>query len=362
LATPHQVTVGNLLYTVVDDCTTTYWAILTGSVADEILGDLYAPDFTVDTGRADLPSKTTANGLFAVTGYPDQSFPNHSSVTYPPLSLDIRAAGFRELTVSVPVPAGAPFPIVVPPQKLRRLPVRIQGRVVDDLTRAPYPGSLVLSVDNPTVPPTIHTTALRTPLYFDHPTAPQAQFVNLGVPSPASLTAPVSAGDKVLNVNTRTGLGAGSIVQLSSASNVIVEYGVMDHLSPGPPASAGQVFLKNPLNRSYASGLPTTVQYYTPTPVGLPIGLSADANAGDGVLLAPQLLNGATPLVVDPGTLIEEYHEIGALTDSDGYYGLDGMGRVQEIFLFSSQGAVQQTVGWFIEYDNAINVVDLRLS
>ena len=37
--------------------------------------DLYAPGFTVDTGRADLATKTTANGLFAVTGYPDHIFP-----------------------------------------------------------------------------------------------------------------------------------------------------------------------------------------------------------------------------------------------------------------------------------------------
>jgi len=79
-------------------------------------------------------------------------------------------------------------------------------------------------------------------------------------------------------------------------------------------------------------------------------------------LLAGQLLNGASTLVVDSGSLTAEYHEVGALTDSDGYYGLDGMGRVREIFLFSTQGGLQQTVPWFIEYDHATNLVDLRLS
>lgn len=365
MATPHQVAVGNLLYTVVDDCTTTYWALLTGSVTDEILGDLYAPGFTVNTGRADLATKTTANGLFAVTGYPDQSFPNHSSINSPNVNLELKAPGFRDLTISQPILAGVPFPIVVPPQKLRRLPVRIQGRVVNDLTRAPYAGSLVLSVDDPNNPPSIHTTALRTPLYFDHPTAPVAQLVTITAPSGPSLTAAVTAGDQILNLSSRSGLGTGSVIQLSNASKLIVEYGVVDQVIPAPSATAGQVLLRNALNRSYAAGVATTVSFVTAGAASGTINLSADVNAGDGVLLAPQLMNGTaliTTLVVDPGTPIVEYHEIGALTDSDGYYGLDGMGRVPEIFLFSSQGALQQTVGWFIEYENAVNVVDLRLS
>jgi hypothetical protein len=360
VATPHQVQVGNLLYTVVDDCTTSYLAILTGSVTDEILGELYAPEFTVDTGRADLPSKTTANGLFAVTGYPDQSFPHHSSTTYT-VSLELKAPGFRDLRITQPILAGAAFPVIVPPAVLRRLPVRIQGRIVNDLTRAPIPGALVLSVDNPTTPPVIHTTALRTPLHFDHASGTAAQLVTVTVVGGSSLNADVSAGDKVINLLARTGLGPNSIVQLSNASQVKVEYGVVDHLGPGAPALPGQVFLRNALNRSFLQGLATTVQFVTAAPVGGPATLATDANAGDGVLLATQLLNGAA-LVVDSGTLTAEYHEVGALSDSDGYYRLDGMGRVQEIFLQGSQGALQQKIGWFIEYDHATNVVDLRLA
>jgi hypothetical protein len=251
--------------------------------------------------------------------------------------------------------------VVVPTAALRRVPVRIQGRVVNDLTRAPIPNALVLSVDNPTTPPAIHTTAVRTPLYFDHAIGAAAQLVNIVPAGGTSLTAAVAAGDQVLTLLSRTGLGPNSVVQLSNSSNGTTEYGVVDHLGPGAPALRGQVFLRNALNRSYADLLATTVQFVTATLVGGPATLATDANAGDGVLLANQLLNGTT-LVVDSGTPIVEYHEVGALTDSDGYYGLDGMGRVQEIFLQSSQGALQKTVGWFIEYDRAINVVDLRLS
>ena len=357
MATPHQVQVGSLRYTVVDDCTTTYWAIITGAVTDEILGEFYAPDFTVETGRPDLPSKTTGNGLFVVTGYPDQSFPNHSSITYPPLTLQLKAPGFREFTLLVPMPAGAPFPIeITPSPQLRRLPVRIQGRIVNDLTRAPIPNAVVLSVDDPLAPPLVHTMALRTPLYFDHLNTTAVQLVNLGAAGGANLSADVAAGDQVLNLSTLAGLSIGALVRLSSAAGVSVEYGVVVSLSPGVP---NQAFLSNRLNRSYAMAA-TTVHFFNATPVGGVANLAADANAGNGVLVANQLLSGTT-LVVDTGSLAE-YHEIGALTDGDGYYGLDGMGRVQEVFLQASQGALQQTVGWFIEYDNAINVVDLRLS
>lgn len=358
MATSHQVTVDDLLYTVVDDCTTSYWALLTGSVTDEIFGEIYAPGFTVVTGRADLQLKKTVNGLYALTGYPDLSFPHHDTTGYN-LNLQMKAPGFRDFSFVQPVTAGLPFPIQIPPKALRRLPVRIQGRVVNDLTRVPIAGAQVLSVDDPVTPPTIHTTAIRAPLYFDHALGVQAQNVTMNTPVVLSLTADVASGDAVLNLLNRSGLAANSVIQLRNSSQTVVEYVVVDHLGPGAPAT-GQVFLRSSLNHSYPKSAAVTL--FTPSLAGAPTTLSTDANAGDGVLLAGQLLNGASTLVVDSGSLTAEYHEVGALTDSDGYYGLDGMGRVREIFLFSTQGGLRQTVSWFIEYDHAVNVVDLRLS
>jgi hypothetical protein len=357
LATPHQVTVGNLLYTVVDDCTTTYWALLTGSVTDEILGELYAPDFTIVTGRPELQLKKTPNGLFALTGYPDLSFPHHDITSYN-LNLVLKAPGFRDLSWVQGVPAAQPFPILIPPRALRRWPVRIQGRVVNDLTRAPISNAQVLSVDDPLNPPTVHVTAMRAPLYFDHAMGIQAQNVTMNTPLTLNLNADVASGDNVISLLNRAGLTGNPVIQFSNSSQTVVEYAVVDHLGPGAPA-AGQVFLRNALFHSYPQS--ATVTRFTPNLVGGFASLSSDANAGDGVLLANQLLNGTSTLVVDSGSLTAEYHEIGALTDGDGYYGLDGMGRVPEVFLFSTQGGLQQTVPWFVEYDHAINVVDLRL-
>jgi hypothetical protein len=173
------------------------------------------------------------------------------------------------------------------------------------------------------------------------------------------LQADTIAAAQMIELSSRTGLGAGSIVQLSNSSRTIVEYGVVDHLGPGPAASAGPVFFRNAFNRSYA--MASTVQIVTATPTGGAATLAGTANAGDGVVVASALLNGTT-LVVDAGSPTEEYHEVGAFSDADGYYGLDGLGRVQEIFLQAAQGGLQQTVGWFIEYDQPINLLDFRLS
>jgi len=350
----YGVQAGNWSYVVEDDCSTNYWAIVTGTVTDEILGNMFAPGLNVDTKRPDLPSKVTPNGLFAITGYPQQSFPVSATLT-----LYFNAPGFHGSQLKVSVPAGGPFPVVAGTVVLRRLPVRIQGRVVNANTRAPLPNALVLAVDDPNTPPVVHTTAVRSPLYFDHLNGVSVQNVTIAVTGSPSLQADTVAGTQVIELNSRTGLAAGSIVQLSKSSKTIVEYGVVDHLGPGPAASGGQVFFRNALNRSYA--MASTVQVVTATPAGGAATLKGAASAGDGVVVASVLLNGTT-LVVDPGSLNEEYHEVGALSDADGYYGLDGMGRVQEIFLQAAQGGLQQTAGWFIEYDQPINLLDFRLS
>jgi len=358
VATPHQVTVGSLVYTVVDDCTTTYWAIITGAVVDEILGDLYAPGISVVTGRADLPAKSTENGLFAITGYPQQSFPHHDTMLYS-VTFTISAPGFRDLKFTQGIGIGVPFPVVITsPIPLRRLPVRVQGRVVNDLTRAPLAGVTVTTVDDPVTPPAVHAMALRTPLYADHPSTPPVpvQLAGLTPLGTSALAEDVKAGDNIVNLANLTGLALGSLVQLTSPGNVLVEYGVVIGLNPGAP---NQAVLQSPLNRSYSKNGPVA-NFFSAGTTGGVAHLVKDANAGDGVLVADQLLSGTT-LVVDSGPAAE-YHEIGAVSDTDGYYSFDGVGSVPEIFLFAKQGALQQTAAWFIEYDQAVNIVDLRLS
>ena len=357
MAGQYQVDAGNEVYTVVDAETTTYWAVITGMATDEIFGALGALDLSVAVNRTGLGTKALANGLYAITGYPAQSFPNLSSTSYT-VSYVLSATGFRDLPVTVTIPVNATFPVSAPATAMRRLPVRIQGRVVTGTTRLPISGAAIVSIDNPSAPPTVHTTVLRSPLYFAHASGAAAQQVSIATAGSALLTQDVTGGDRVLNLSARTGLAANSIVRLTYASGVLLEYGVVDHLGPGAASAPGQVFLRYALNRSYpVAG--TAVAFVNATPTGGAATLSTDADADDGVLLASQLFSQTVAL--ETGGPLAEVHEVGALSDSDGYYGLDGVGRVQEIFLQATQGASHELADWFVEYDQPLNVVDFRL-
>jgi hypothetical protein len=349
------------LYTVVDDITTVYAAVITGMVTDEILGDFSSPDFTVEVSRNDLASKTTERGLYAVATYPDVAFPLLNSQSYP-ISWVLQAPGFRDFPLSVTIPQNAVFPVPAPVAAMRRLPVRIQGRVVKDATRQPIGGALVVAVDNPNPPspppppPLPHTTLMRSALYFDHPVNTKVQQVNLTNVGNAKLTQPAPAGTQVLNLTTTAGLVGSAFIQLATPSLTSVEYGVVDHLGSAP----GQVFLRNALNRSYGDGAATNVQFVTAAPAGGAASAMIDANAGDGIIVADSLLNVST-VVVDAASATKiEYHEVGAISGSDGYYALDGMGRVQQLFLQANPPGTP-VVPWFIVYDQPVNVVDFRL-
>ena len=144
----------------------------------------------------------------------------------------------------------------------------------------------------------------------------------------------------------------------ATASQTLVEYAQVQ----GPGLAAGQIVLRNGLNRSYGAGAGTDVQFVTATPAGSASSLLIDADAGDGVLVTDQLFQSGT-LVADGGSpALVEYHELGAIADGNGYYGFEGVGRVQQLFLRANPATPGTPVlPWAIEFDQPINVVDLQV-
>lgn len=362
MSTVWSITVNDHLYEVVDDCSSVYTVIITGAVTDEILGKLYAPAFSVEVARNDLQSKTTAQGLYAISGYVNASFPKLSSISYT-IDFTLRAPGFRDYSLTIILPVNPVFPLPVPAAAMRRLPVRLQGRVVLDASGVPVSGATVVTVDNPNPPspppppPIPHTMLLRSPLYFAHPVNTPVQQVTLATTGTAKLTQPAAVGSTSLLLDNTAGLTGSAFVQLATPSLTLVEYATVK----GPGSQPGEVLLNNPLNRSYAVGTASTVQFVTATTTGAVSKLLLDADSGDGLLVADQLLQVAT-LVVDDGSPVVEYHEAGALTDSNGYYAVDGIGRVQQIFLRANPLTPgTPVIPWAIEFDQAVNVVDFRI-
>jgi hypothetical protein len=348
LAESYVVEANGRQYTVVDDCSISYRVLIVGSATDEIFGDLFAPDLRVSIDRPLLNPKATPSGLFAIAGYPEQAFPLLGS-TATGVNLTFEATGFRTATAPMIVHMNQVFPAAAPAVALRRLPVRIQGRVVTDtLPRTPVSGVLIYGQN---------VTLLRSPLYFAHPGGTVVQEVVLSSAGSGKLDSDLRAGVRVLDLHTQSGLAPNVVLRLSNADQSVVEYGVVDHLGPGPVSQPGQVFLTNSLNRSFSQG--TVAQFLTAAPGGVPLTLTAQSDAGDGVLQTGQVITGAT-VVVDPGTPAAEFHEIGALSDSEGFYGLDGMGRVREIALQPDNHA-NALVEWALDYDQAVNIVDFRI-
>lgn len=348
--------VDGTLYTVVTDVTTTYSVVITGLVTDEIMGSFNSPGLVVVLTRKDLQTKTAGQGLYAITGYPSQSFP----VLPTSLTFTLKAPGFRDYPVTVPIPLSPLFPVGAPTVAMRRLPVRLQGRVVSDATGLPQAGALILSVDNPSPPspppppPIPHSMLLRSPLYSAHAVNAPAQAVTLTVAGSALLTQPFRGGSSTLTLNNTTGLTGSAFIQIATPGSVLLEYAQVASVGP----AAGQVQLATALNRSYGVGPASAVSFVTAAPTGSVAHLLLDADSGDGIVVADTLLSAKT-LVIDGGTPAEEYHEVGALTDSNGYYGFDGVGRVQEIFLQANSST--PATPWMIEYDQATNIVDFRI-
>jgi hypothetical protein len=343
-----QIDTGELVYSMVDDFTSVYRAVIIGFVTDELFGALNAADVTVEVDRKDLDTKTTNGGTFAVMGY-------ISAKSYT-ANLVIRARGFRDFKVAVPVAANASSPATAPPIALRRAVVRVQGRVVaDTASRAPIAAAKVVAVDDPTSPaPATHVLGLRSTLSVAHAAGKTVREIAMTSLGSATLNMNAPAGAKTMALSTTTGLLAGSVIRLANATETQVSYAVAASVAAG---SAG---LRDPLNTSFfAAG--TSVQFLSPGASGLGGVLNGDADAGDGVLLSSAALTGNT-LEIEPGSASVEYCETGALTDADGYYAINGVGRSAQIFFEASHSGFTSKVSpWMVEFDKAVNVLDFRL-
>jgi hypothetical protein len=362
LSTPHQVPANGMLYTVVDDCVTVFSAMIVGSVSDEILGRFDSSSLQVKFARNDLRATVSRQGMYAISALPPRSFPKLDTQSYT-VDYTLHADGFRDVSLTVNIPASPTLPVPAPATAMRRLPVRLQGRVVQDANGLPVAGALIVCVDNPNPPspppppPLPHTLLMRSPVYSAHAMNAPVQQVNLSTAGTAHLTQPAAAGSRTILLDTTAGLSGSAFVQLANTASTIVEYATVSAIGPQP----GLVTLDNPLNRSYAPGAATTVRFVTASPAGSTAHLLLDAGAGDGVLIADTLLQVNT-VAIDLGGGAVEYHELGALTGSDGYFAADGIGCAAQIFLRPNPGTPGlPIVPWFIEYDQAVNVVNFRI-
>jgi hypothetical protein len=352
-----------LVYSVVPDLTTEYSALIVGNVEDE-LSDEMLDRVAVSTSWPATRVSSGLGGLFAISGYPERALPELASRAYT-LDLTFQAPGYVTTTRSVLIPAGSTLPVTAPPVRLRPLPVRLQGRITDTTTaQAPVSGARVRAVDNPLGPPVDHTLLLRTPVSFSHAAATAVR-VRALTPTGAScaLAAARRAGQTTATLTSRAGVVVGSIVQFGT--DVAMEFGVVAALAPQPanPTLPGDVTLQAGLQHSHATA--TSVLPVTAGPIAASATLAEGADAGDGVLLITSALDGATVEILDAAPAHTEYRAVGALTDVQGYYGVDGVGRTDTLYLdvdAAGFSPLSAPVAWRMHFDGTPNIVDFKLS
>jgi hypothetical protein len=339
----YQTQAQGLVYTVVDDLLSTYAAVITSLLVDEVAGTPLQVQAVITPDLPGLGVNLKDTALFAVTGYVELAFPKLATTPYT-VNLKIVAPNYRLATVTVPIPAGSTLPIVFPAVNMRPLPVRLQGRVVKESDRSAIAGATISSAD-------ASVLLLRSPLYFDHVSGITVNAYTFPAAGAArNVVAPVTVGSSTVFLNNNVGLG-GKTLQIGSVP--LAEVITVQTVGP----AAGQVNLQNNLNSSFPANTPA--QPVNPT-AGVGSTLKRSSNVGDGLLVLAGPL-AATGIQVSDGAQ-SEFHLLNAITDAAGYYHLNGLDGVSSLDLSASAGGFTTgTTTWFLVYNVPVNVVDFRL-
>ncbi|OLB36151.1 MAG: hypothetical protein AUH11_12010 [Acidobacteria bacterium 13_2_20CM_57_17] len=342
----HQIEAGDMLYTVVDDLTSSYKAIFTSALVDETTG---AAIQTVPVLTADLPGISTrlAEGaLIAGATYVERVFPDLATKAYT-IHVAIVAPGYQDAILTVNIPIAATFPVLVPALVMRRMPIRLQGRVVKASDRTPIAQAAVAAKNNKTL-------FLRAPVRFAHLSGITINSLNFTPTGPLrKVAADVRPGASRVVLDNNGGLAFGDHLQLGD--DPAAEIYEVTSVGPDP----GLVVLQSPLAASFAMNAPArkvTVSGASGTTT-----LNRSADAGDGVLVVNTALTDKGIEIVDGA--LTEYHWLNAISDAAGYYHARGVAGVKSLeLLCNATGFSTFDQPWFPEYSNLVNVVDFRLT
>jgi hypothetical protein len=309
------------------------------------------PAFTVSVDHPRVGIKIGQDGFFVLAADVALVFPDLDSSAYA-LNLTVQAAGFQQVNLPVPIPAGSVFPLAFLGVALHNQPLRIEGRITMGLGGAPVGDApVVIAVPN--------LLTLRTPMHFDHTAGIPVQactFTPLG--AARALVQPGAFLASELILDNIAGLAAGSLLRLGSPSSY--EFIVVD----GPGPQPGQVLLRGGLRHSLPAG--AVAQPVTPA-AGAGGVLNGDAAAGHGVLWIAAGLPASGIVIQDPDPARLDYHALGALSsaapEDSGYYRIDGIVDLHAITLHAENpgGTHIADQGWNIDLFNPVNNINLRL-
>ncbi len=349
---------------------TGYRVLITGTVTDELTGLPPTGELTVSTDRKQLVPKVLDSGLFCLAGESRLLFPQLATQAES-LNLSITVPGYKPFLYRLSIGAGSIFPLPTLAIKLQRVPVRIQGYVVEAVPMVNIPvrhARVRCTAASSIIGMTTSIATLRTPLHHDHQVGTLVQSCQL-MPEGSSgqLIVSASAGSSALVLNNSMTVAVGDV--LSIGTEVMGDYVIVEQCE----VIANQLLLvscTSTLPYSFAAG--TIVQRYRPGVITGETTLSRAGIMDEGLLYLTSPLQLALPpapstvvlKISDSDTARAEYHSLDALTDDSGYYRLDGIGGAQNVQLEAYAveiGANATTVKWMIDYGKLVNNVDFRL-
>lgn len=359
MSLPHLIQTDARSYLVADDRTSLYCALVMGAAQDAVTGEAPASELRVSTANPNAAVRVLDGGMFGLTGDPARVFPQGNTASS--LDLILSAAGYRPVALTVPVPAGAVFPIRLPaPILLDPLPARLQGRVVTNTAvPTPIPNARVTIVD-PTLAAPDHVLVLRSPLRLAHAAnTPVRGRVLTPTGGIRRLVAPAAAASQTLLLDARAGLGVNTVLRLGT--DPAVEFAVIEALNPIPanPNLPGEVYLRFPLYHSFAAG--SEVRQISPGAIGAGAALSREQESGEALLVLNAALAADTIEVADADPARVEYHAVGARTNGEGYYRLDGIARARVAQVRADSGAQNATRAVRLDYRRGVTYVDFSL-
>ncbi len=347
-------------YLVADDAASTSRALVIGAAQDALTGEAVSSPLHVSTVPVSVRVKVVDNRLFCLTGDPARVFPHLNAAS---LNLDItlRADGYSARAIALALAANAFFPIHLPaPILLDPLPTRLRGRVMTKTaTPTPIANALITIVD-PTLPQPDHVLVLRSPLRLSHASnTPIRERALTPTGSLKHLLAPAAASSQTLVLDQRTALAANTVLRLGVGT--VIEYAVVANLNPIPanPNLPGEVYLHYPLYRSFAAGSEVTA--ITVGAISASAMLNRAQDGGEALLILNSAFTADTIEIADGDPVRVEYHAVGARTEGDGYYMLDGIGRVLNAQARAESGAQNATRTVRLNYRRGITLLDFAL-
>jgi hypothetical protein len=350
-----SVRVGERIYDVVEDRLSVYSVLLFGRIRDVVTNrGVRSPVRARATiGGIPLDVIAGANGFYCVSGYAERVFPDLANSQYS-IELVVSALGYAERTRRINVLAGSTLPIKRDVE-IRRLPVSVRGRVVKGTTATPDAVVSLLPASA-----TRHPLAVRSGLHFDHSAGTPFRTRDVAPGATYTLDEDAWAGDSSVVLGSTANLQSGDVLLLDPPR--ATEFVILADFLGG-----GRVGLRAPLTRSFRDGTPAQLATFSqPAGAANVQGTLVDRpRRGDGVVVAqpqPSQTTAITASTVEiaAGTARREHQTLNVTSDPDGFYRLDNVAGVTVLRLQArSSAATPPTVVWTLDYDAAVNAVDL---